>query len=242
MDEIERALRLNMMGNKKTRSVLSFYDHLNSDLKNLDNRMNRNLRVLDNLKSGNILGALGASGTNLGRAANALQALQKGGLGGAIKNYLGIGDKVELATDKPWKFDMHIVNLLTKTSTSFKLTPEEISDNINANFNDQDIPGRSAPIPGYSSTGPRSISFTIKLHDDYCEGGLIKTIRQLKALAYPNYTEYVTPPSCYLRVGDLIQMTAICKEVGVSWQKPIRQGIYIVADIVTGKQIGRAHV
>lgn len=125
----------------------------------------------------------------------------------------------------------YIKNFVTGSTIEFELIPEEITDNYSATFDQQDIRGRSNPIQGYNSSGPRTISYTIQLHDDYCKTGILDTVNKLRALTYPEYGGVIIPPKCYVRFGNMIGTKAITTSVGVTWKKPYRDGIFINADV-----------
>lgn len=125
----------------------------------------------------------------------------------------------------------YLINLITGTRLSLDITPDEITDSVGAEFEEQPIRGRSSPLKGYSSSGPRQVSFTITTADDYCKDGLVPTVNMLKAMVYPVYSGIVVSPEIYLRIGYLIAMKAVLNSVDVTWKKPIRNGFYTVADI-----------
>lgn len=125
----------------------------------------------------------------------------------------------------------YIINLLTGGKIEFECEPEEISDANSAQFDPQDVRGRSSPYQGYSSSGPRTISFSVMLHDDLCKEGILNTVNHLRSLTYPNYGGVLTPPKCLVRVGDMIHCNAIVNDVSVSWQKPYRNGTYVAAEV-----------
>lgn len=125
----------------------------------------------------------------------------------------------------------YIINLVTGTRIAFTVIPEDISDSNSAQFDDQSIRGRSTPLKGYSGSGPRSVSYSLDLHDDYCQGGILKTVNKLKALVYPVYGGVVTPPKCYVRLGNMVGMTAVTNSVNISWKPPYRNGVYVCATV-----------
>lgn len=127
--------------------------------------------------------------------------------------------------------ECYVRNNLTGKNIEFELIPEEISESLAAAFDPQEIRGRSNPIQGYNNSGPRSVEFTVTLHDDYCKDGILNVVNSLKALEYPLYNSYVVPPNCYVRIGKMIRMQAICTGVNVTWKKPYRQGYFINADV-----------
>ena len=128
--------------------------------------------------------------------------------------------------------------------------PETITDTTNVNFNAIDILSRSAPIYTYSSSGPRSIDFTLNLHrdmlnavntdntvllprqtdefgltafgqDDYTE----RLINHLQAIALPIYAKnekLIDPPQVAVRFGDEVFIKGVVTgAVSVSYSGPI---------------------
>lgn len=125
----------------------------------------------------------------------------------------------------------YITNTLTGGTIEFDVEPEEITDTTTANFDPQEIRGRSSPFQGYNSSGPRTVSFELVLHQDLCKDGLLNTINHLKSLAYPGYGGVLSPPSCIVRLGKMVHMKATVSDVGVTWQKPYRDQLYLVATV-----------
>ena len=125
----------------------------------------------------------------------------------------------------------YIINLVTGTTIEFDITPDSIEDSNSASFDAQGIRGRSSPYQGYSESGPRTVSYSVTLHHDLCKDGLLNTINKLKALTYPEYGGVLQLPQCLIRVGDMIHCRAIVGDVSVSWNKPMRDGLYLVAEV-----------
>lgn len=125
----------------------------------------------------------------------------------------------------------YIINTVTGGTIEFDCEPDEISDTVSAQFDPQEIRGRSSPYQGYNSSGPRTLSFSLILHDDLCKEGILNTINRLKSLVYPGYGGVLSTPACLVRIGDMIHMKAIVSDVGVSWQKPYRNGVYLLAEV-----------
>ena len=116
----------------------------------------------------------------------------------------------------------YVINILTGKRIQFKLIPDDLSESLSASFEPQSIRGRSAPFLSYENTGSRTVSFSVTLHEEYCDGGILDTVNKLKALVYPTYVgSIVAAPKCYVRFGNMIGMKAIIESVGVSWEKPI---------------------
>ena len=124
----------------------------------------------------------------------------------------------------------YIKNLLTGTTIELHI-PEGLNDNINSNFSGIDIRGRSNAIQGYDSSGPREISFSLEVHEDYLEYGLINTVAMLKALCYPNYSGYVEAPVCYIKMGNAVSGQFIITSVGVDYKLPYKDDMFVAADI-----------
>ena len=130
------------------------------------------------------------------------------------------------------KIPCYIINLVTGSRIEVDILPDEISESKDSQFDSVDLRGRSAPLQGYNCSGARSVSYSLTLHDDYCKGGLLSTVRKLKALEYPEYANSsLTPPKCYVRFGSMISMSAIVTSVSITWKKPYRNGFYINADV-----------
>ena len=146
------------------------------------------------------------------------------------------------------KISCYVKNLLTGTTIEFELIPESVTDSNSASFDPQDIRGRSTPIQGYNNSGPRTVSYTVILHDDYCKDGILKTVNALRALTYPAYGGSVTPPTCYVRFGKMIKMKAITNSVSVNWMTPYRDGVFTRAEVtldfieVRGSSLGASSV
>lgn len=125
----------------------------------------------------------------------------------------------------------YIINTVTGGKIEFDVEPEEITDTTTANFDPQEIRGRSSPYQGYNGSGPRTVSFELILHEDLCKDGVLNTVNHLRSLAYPGYGGVLTAPSCLVRLGGMIHMKAIVSDVGVIWQKPYRDQIYLAATV-----------
>ena len=100
-------------------------------------------------------------------------------------------------------FNSYIINKITGSRINFFM-PNDISDNVSANFDAHDVRGASMQVHGYNSTGARGISFSVELLADYTEEDMYATIAKFKALAYPMYTGNVIPPWCIIKLGDII--------------------------------------
>lgn len=130
------------------------------------------------------------------------------------------------------KLSCYVVNNLTGTIIEFMISPEDISDNLTATFDDIHPKNRTSPIKGFNNSGPRDISFSITLHNDYCKDGLLHTVRQLQALTLPAKSAgFVKAPNCKVVIGKMININGVCTSVGVNWKKPYHDEIYSMAEI-----------
>lgn len=132
----------------------------------------------------------------------------------------------------------YIINSLTGGTIEFECEPEEITDNNSAQYDAQEVRGRSSPYQGYNQSGPREINFSVMLHDDLCKNGILATVNHLKSLTYPGYDGVLSAPHCVIRIGDMIHCNAIISDVGVTWQKPFRDGVYVAATVdISGLEV-----
>jgi len=129
-----------------------------------------------------------------------------------------------------------ITNLLTGTTLGFFCPPETIGDEIQAQFDPTSIRGRSSQYHGYDTSGPRTTSLSLKIHEDYLYGtnNILDFSNRIRALAYPEYSGHVIPPRCLVRVGTTLGGICIVNNVSLSWLLPIRNNRYICADITIG--------
>ena len=118
------------------------------------------------------------------------------------------------------------------------VNPTELTEQVNANWANTNIPGRSADYLHYASTGNRSISFSLKLHVDlgeiiqvnnngstYRSGVDIESfVNFMQALCYPNYSgSGILPPVCKLVIEDVIDARVVFNSVGITKSGPMRK-------------------
>lgn len=125
----------------------------------------------------------------------------------------------------------YIINLIDGSSIYLNGLPDSISESVAARFEEVTIEGRSASYFGYSGTESPSFSFSVLIHDDYCPKGIISTVNYFKSLVYPAYVGRIIAPTCKVVLGRMVRFMAICESVDVEWQPPIRNGIYIQAEV-----------
>ena len=64
--------------------------------------------------------------------------------------------------------------------------PEQVTESINANWEEQQVLGRSSPLSAYSGTSLKSVSFELNLHRDFITGSHSLTKGELKDVARQN--------------------------------------------------------
>ena len=135
----------------------------------------------------------------------------------------------------------------TDTMIILPTFPETITDSTAVSFSATNILTRSAPIYSYSSSGPRSIDISLKLHRDMMhsinvQGSTLKNwtaeygniqrgdylellIKQLQAAALPRYgaaEKMVDPPLVTVRFGDEVYCTGVVEgSVSITYSGPI---------------------
>lgn len=121
--------------------------------------------------------------------------------------------------------------------------PESITDSMQPQFNTTTPLARSAPIYSYSSSGPRTVGITLKLHremmamvnrnlsnikldlgDDYVDT-LVKQIQACSVPMYASSQKMVDPPLVALRIGNEIFIKGVVTSgVSITYETPILQG------------------
>jgi hypothetical protein len=115
-----------------------------------------------------------------------------------------------------------LIDLTTKEYLSFeidgrKLQPSELVERKSANYNDVEVVGNSAPVPVYSSSSNRTISFSLTF---YGRGDEVeKKIKFLKSLTYPAKSGNVltTPPDVKLIWGNTFNCIGNVRDVEVQY-------------------------
>lgn len=122
----------------------------------------------------------------------------------------------------------YIVDLNTGHSLQY-IIPESTSDSNPAMYDTDMIPGRSTPVIGYNSSGPRTISIQIELFasleqsdNGTAEKNVEDKVAFLRSLTFPDYSKYfISPPSPVLVVnGRSLKVKAVITDVQVEWKAP----------------------
>lgn len=123
--------------------------------------------------------------------------------------------------ESPRYFSAYIVSLVTGETIPLVTAPESLGESISANYNEQDILARSAPMIAYTSTGARKVTISMKLHEDVLPSGynINSYINSLKSLVYPEYSGSgnLTPPSAKLMMGTSLNVIGVVNSVEVNW-------------------------
>lgn len=125
----------------------------------------------------------------------------------------------------------YIINKIDWSSCVLEGLPDSVSHSISASFESTDVPGNTNTYFGYGGTESPSISFSIQIHDDYCPKGIIKTVAFYESLAYPAFQGRIVSPNCRVILGNFLRFDAICESVSVEWSPPVRDGIYLNANV-----------
>ncbi|MBO7615056.1 MAG: hypothetical protein J6T15_05110 [Bacilli bacterium] len=137
--------------------------------------------------------------------------------------------------ESSYNFDCYIENKTIKEGEKGRIiplifSPQSLSDTVTASFNQQSIPGGSAPVITYSSTGARTVSMELLIPIDYLPPGSLYSnteeyLNAFRALVYPGYSEArVIAPNCYLHLTN-IDLDGVCTQCGISYKPDQRFGI-----------------
>ena len=121
------------------------------------------------------------------------------------------------------------------------LSPSNVSESISATYDSQTAPGRSAPVISYSSTGARTLSFSMRVSMDMLPKGYGKNIdlyiNSLKSLLYPDYSVsggVIRPPHCKVVIGS-ISIDGVCTSFSATYNNVFaKRGQFMVADVDLG--------
>lgn len=117
--------------------------------------------------------------------------------------------------------------------------PEEISDSRKANYTTMpDILYQYEPWQLYESSGPRSNTYTFKMHrdmisGDHSDGVVNDIIRFLESNCFPEYSgSVVNTPICSMYIHGVQHIRGVITSVECNWSGPIlRDGWYGAVDV-----------
>ena len=120
--------------------------------------------------------------------------------------------------------DIRIRDLVTNESRTYRYFDDEtISDEVQSNWDEVAIIGRSAPIISYSSTGARSVSLTLHFFAETdVHREVANEIAWLQALKFPTYAGAMmySPHMIRLIVGSFLVMDGVIESCTPSWKSP----------------------
>jgi len=127
-------------------------------------------------------------------------------------------------------------------SLPFINIPNELTESIDAQYNNIPIIGRSAPIFGYSFTGARTVSlelmFVAEAPEDIDRN--LTAVRFLQSFLYPVYekaSNSMRPPHrVQLVLGTFLNIIGIVTNLSVNWQGPYHLGTSDSATVGTTSQ------
>ena len=127
------------------------------------------------------------------------------------------------------RFSCYIVNKVTNKTIPILFSPNSISDNVGATFNQQSIPGGSAPAITYSNTGARTVSIDFFVPIDYLPpntsyANTEEYLNDLRSLVYPKYVgAKITPPECSLHLTNIV-IDGVCTQCNISYKTEQKYG------------------
>ena len=130
--------------------------------------------------------------------------------------------------------DCYIINTSLNPGESGRtiplmFSPNSLSDSVSASYNQQQLPGGSAPVITYSGTGARQLSMDFFVPIDYLPpSSEYKNTEQylnaLRALLYPKYSGVsVKPPTCEVYLTNTM-LLGVCTQCSISYKTDQRYG------------------
>jgi hypothetical protein len=131
-----------------------------------------------------------------------------------------------------------IRDIVTGTEITFQMMPT-ISDVKSVNWNMIEIVGRSHPVLGYTSSGPRTFSFTLTFFanpsssDDTSLKTVSDNLKFLMSLTYPDYDKnLIRPPhKVFLTLGDQIHWSVVAQDISINYSPLWKDNLPVYADV-----------
>ena len=168
-------------------------------------------------------------------------------------NYLILHHIGYLATQDMKDYNLGVKGVNNICKIDLPLTPGQVSVSNTANYAQQTILSRSAPVYSYVASGPRQLNVTLKVHRemmddmDYSsysinstdykslstvkeERGSLEVLTECLELAVvPTYTDstIVIPPKVTLKIEN-IKVTGVVRSVQTVYELPVVDGRYQV--------------
>lgn len=138
----------------------------------------------------------------------------------------------------PWG-QITLYSSLSNESIDIPVYPEELADSRVANYTQMpDMLYQYEPWQVYQSSGPRSVSYTFKIHrdmwtGDHTDGKAAQLVRFCEANCYPEYNgSAVNTSTVTLYIAGSPHITGVMTSVNPSWSGPIgHDGWYLYCDL-----------
>ena len=97
--------------------------------------------------------------------------------------------------------------------------PENITDGVTANYNDETPVGRSEPYLVYQSTGSRDIPFKFTMHREMTENeaDIENIVKYIESAVYPNYSGGVAAVKTSVEIGNQIYISGVMTTQSTEW-------------------------
>lgn len=151
---------------------------------------------------------------------------------------------------------LYLYNINTEEWVFIPVIPDSLSASYSANFQSVTTHGLIRPVRYYTGGSEKSVSFTIKMHEDllhkdslhedpqykysnksdeYANAGsnlyaLVDVIKRLSEPSTDSKKQVLLPPKVYFQLGNQFAGTGHI-DTSVSFSVPFRNGRYIMADI-----------
>lgn len=110
--------------------------------------------------------------------------------------------------------------------------PDEFQESTSANWSQQEILGRGAPIYSYSSTNSRNVNFNFTMHREMESTDKIERIlSMIRASVYAYETNSGLYPVLTTFIFGRAGVRGIVRNVGFNWKTPIIDDEYQVCDV-----------
>lgn len=122
----------------------------------------------------------------------------------------------------------YIQDINTKEMVTFNIEkPQGYTDSYTANFQQQDVRGRSSPFQSYTNSGPRQITFSILLSLDY-RRELAEHTNKVRSILkpYSKSSGLIVPPRVKVVIGKALNITAIPVSFSAEWSEGYKEGVY----------------
>lgn len=103
--------------------------------------------------------------------------------------------------------------------------PDSVSDTTAINYSSENTLGRSEPFYAYNNSGPRTISFSFRMHREMIGSESVNEIenivKTIESAVYPNYDNSVSAVKVSVKIGNVIYISGIMTSQSTNWEGPI---------------------